>query len=182
MEAAGSTGMTCPYRVRIHPCNTPVAKLTANCYPGCMRLLFTLLLALTFPCPLQAAQAATFFPLLVQPKPPAAGDKILAKAFKQGLSEFMVKFNASVITILSDDTDGSRHQRFIVKLASGQTLLIVHNIDLAPRVKKLKVGHKVTVHGEYIWNNKGGLIHKTHLDPGNDDPHGWIQHKGKRYQ
>lgn len=91
-------------------------------------------------------------------------------------------FSATVIAILPDDMDGSRHQRFLVKLKTGQTLLMVHNIDLAPKVRNLKVGHKITAFGEYIWNDKGGLIHKTHLDPGNDDPHGWIQHKGKRYQ
>lgn len=148
-----------------------------------MKKLILLALALTAICPLNAqAPDRHLGAIYLKAKKPASGDKVLAKAFRLGRSEFMVKFNATVIAILSDDLDGSRHQRFIVKLASGQTLLIVHNIDLAPRVRNLKVGHKISAHGEYIWNNKGGLIHKTHLDPGNDDPHGWIQHKGKRYQ
>jgi len=42
--------------------------------------------------------------------------------------------------ILSDDNDGSRHQRFILRLASGQTVLIAHNIDLAPRISSLSTG------------------------------------------
>lgn len=36
---------------------------------------------------------------------------------------------------LSDDNDGSRHQRFILRLASGQTLLIAHNIDISLRIQ-----------------------------------------------
>lgn len=147
-----------------------------------MKKLILFIIALTSFSTLSARHPERSINIPLKTTKPASGDKILAKAFKSGRSEFMVRFTAAVITILSDDLDGSRHQRFIVKLKSGQTLLVVHNIDLAPRISKLKVGHKITAHGEYIWNNKGGLIHKTHLDPGNDDPHGWIIHKGKRYQ
>ena len=36
--------------------------------------------------------------------------------------------------LLADDDDGSRHQRFVIKLGNGQTLLIAHNVDLAERI------------------------------------------------
>ena len=55
-----------------------------------------------------------------------------------------------VIRVLADDLDGSRHQRFIVQLASGQTLLITHNIDIAPRISGLKAGDSVSFNGEYV--------------------------------
>ena len=93
-----------------------------------------------------------------------------------------VKAEGKVTRVLADDNTGSRHQRFIVKLASGRTLLIAHNIDLAPRVPALAAGDIIHFHGEYEWNENGGVIHWTHHDPQNRHPAGWIEHKGKRYQ
>lgn len=87
-----------------------------------------------------------------------------------------------VIRILADDNDGSRHQRFIVRLSSERTLLIAHNIDIAPRVPSIAVGDQVFFNGEYEWNDKGGVIHWTHRDPQNRHQAGWIEHKGKKYQ
>ena len=45
-----------------------------------------------------------------------------------------VSGNGVVINILSDDNEGDRHQRFILRLPSGNTILIAHNIDRAPRI------------------------------------------------
>jgi hypothetical protein len=55
----------------------------------------------------------------------------------------------TVVRVLSDDNEGSRHQRFIVRLASGRTVLIAHNIDLAPRVDGLETGDTVEFSGEF---------------------------------
>lgn len=93
-----------------------------------------------------------------------------------------VRGGGKVVRVLPDDNDGSRHQRFIVRLSSGRTLLIAHNIDLAPRVPSIRVGDTVSFNGEYEWNDKGGVIHWTHRDPQNRHQAGWIEHKGKRYQ
>ncbi len=86
-----------------------------------------------------------------------------------------------VIRLLEDDTEGSRHQRFIIREPDDTTLLMVHNIDLAPRIP---IARGDTIHfcGEYVWNNKGGLIHWTHRDSRNRHFHGWIYHKGKYYE
>lgn len=142
------------------------------------RILLCLLLASV---PLHHVQAALPVPFVSPANKLSDCDRILAKAFKNKKSGFMIKLEATIVSNLADDTEGSRHQRFIVRLASGQTLLIVHNIDLAPRVVKPKTGQRVIIHGEYIWNNKGGLVHKKHHDPQGDDPDGWILHKGRKY-
>ena len=87
-----------------------------------------------------------------------------------------------VTRILSDDVEGSRHQRFILRLASGQTVLITHNIDLAPRVDGLREGDTVAFNGEYVWNAQGGLVHWTHKDPQGRHMAGWLKHNGRTFQ
>ncbi|PKQ15700.1 MAG: hypothetical protein CVT67_08235 [Actinobacteria bacterium HGW-Actinobacteria-7] len=88
----------------------------------------------------------------------------------------------TVTRVLSDDNDGSRHQRFIIELSSGQTLLIAHNIDLAPRLPGLKVGDTVEFYGEFETNPQGGVIHWTHRDPSGSHVAGWLKYKGATYQ
>ncbi len=110
------------------------------------------------------------------------GDALVAELFKQGTSNVQAQLKGDVIAILADDLDGSRHQRFIVKLASGQTLLVAHNIDLAPRINDLSVNDSIEVFGEYEWNDKGGVMHWTHKDPAGEHINGWLLHKGVLYQ
>lgn len=93
-----------------------------------------------------------------------------------------VSGSGTVIRILADDNDGSRHQRFILQLSSGRTLLIAHNIDLAPRIAALGTGDTVRFYGEFEPNPQGGLIHWTHRDPQGHHVGGWLEHRGRRYQ
>ena len=116
------------------------------------------------------------------PRAFSGSDEALARAFKQRTSNVQVEGQGVVRRVLSDDNDGRRHQRFVVALASGQTLLISHNIDLAPRVVGLRKGDVVSFSGEYEWNAEGGVIHWTHRDPSKRHPAGWIKHNGERYQ
>jgi len=106
----------------------------------------------------------------------------IGRAFASGTSNIQVEGEGTVLRLLPDDLNGSRHQRFIVQLASGQTLLVTHNIDIAPRIDALKVGDGVRFNGEYIWNAKGGVIHWTHHDPRGRHVAGWVMHNGKTYK
>lgn len=87
-----------------------------------------------------------------------------------------------MVAILPDDIQGSRHQKFILELSNSQTVLVAHNIDLAPRVEHLGMGDIVDFYGEYEYSNKGGVIHWTHHDPRQRHPDGWLRHRGKIYQ
>lgn len=87
-----------------------------------------------------------------------------------------------VSRVLPDDTQGDRHQRFLVRLPTGQAILIVHNIDIAPRVQNLRAGDEVAFSGEFVWNDKGGLVHWTHHDPAGRHKAGWLRHAGRTYQ
>lgn len=106
----------------------------------------------------------------------------IAELYQQRAHDAQIEVSGKVIRVLPDDNDGSRHQRFIIATKRGHTLLVAHNIDLAPRVSGLKTGDDVVVYGEYEWNDKGGVMHWTHHDPANRHPHGWIRHQDKLYQ
>jgi hypothetical protein len=106
----------------------------------------------------------------------------LQSAYENHQSNVQVKGSGTVIRILKDDNKGSRHQKFILKLSSGQTTLIAHNIDLAPRINSISKGDVVQFYGEYEWNNKGGVVHWTHRDPNGRHVGGWLKHNGSTYQ
>ena len=112
----------------------------------------------------------------------ASDDSKIGRAFEAGTSNVQVEGEGVVERLLDDDLAGSRHQRFIVRLASGQTVLIVHNIDIAPRVAILQTGDSIRFYGEYVWNAQGGMVHWTHHDPEGRHVAGWLKHKGRTYQ
>jgi len=110
------------------------------------------------------------------------GSEVLAEAFANHRSDIQAQQTGIVTKPLPDETEGSRHQRFILRLPSDQTILVAHNIDLAPRIPALKAGDSVTFSGEYEWNDRGGVVHWTHRDPDGRHPAGWLKHAGKTYQ
>ena len=104
------------------------------------------------------------------------------EAYRNGVSDLIVEGTGRVERLLSDDLEGSRHQRFILRLESGQTLLVSHNIDVAPRIDALRTGDTVRFRGEYEWNQQGGILHWTHDDPKDWHADGWLEHNGVRYE
>ena len=109
-------------------------------------------------------------------------NKELIKAFKDRRSDVQLKGSGAVVKLLRDDNKGSRHQKFILKLPSGLTVLVAHNIDLAPRINSISKGDTVEFYGEYEWNKSGGIMHWTHKDPNGYHVAGWLKHNGKIYQ
>lgn len=103
--------------------------------------------------------------------------RVLFEAQRSGV---MVSTTGNVTRILSDDNKGSRHQRFLFESPQGITLLVAHNIDLAPRIP-LSIKDQVTIYGQYEWNHKGGLIHWTHHDPKKIHAGGWVIHNSIKY-
>lgn len=122
---------------------------------------------------------------------PPSQSNVPGNAFNQGSvlaaynsqqSDIQVQDSGTVVKILPDDLKGSRHQKFIVRISQDLTVLIAHNIDLAPRVDKLSVGNSIGFSGEYEWNAKGGVVHWTHHDPHNRHQDGWLEYKGRFYK
>lgn len=113
---------------------------------------------------------------------PASNTLAVVNAFMQHQQDVQVRDQGEVVKTLLDDNQGSKHQRFIARTEAGITVLIAHNIDLAPRLNNLAVGDAVSFYGEYEWNEKGGVVHWTHRDPRGRHAAGWIKHKGVTYQ
>ncbi len=106
----------------------------------------------------------------------------IANAYMLHSQDIQVMGEGEVVKVLADDNQGSKHQRFILRVPEGFTVLVAHNIDLAPRVANIAQGDKVSFYGEYVWNEKGGVIHWTHSDPRGRHVSGWLKHNGITYQ
>ena len=111
-----------------------------------------------------------------------SGDAAIVSDFQNHQSYVEVTADGTVVRVLSDQTGPSGvHERFIVQLSSrGITVLVEHNVSIGVRVPVAE-GDRVIVHGEYVWNSQGGLIHFTHHDPQGTHEAGYIQDNGQIY-
>lgn len=109
-------------------------------------------------------------------------DEKIKQAFQEQRSNIQVQSRGLIKAILPDDNNGSRHQKIILELSTGQTVLVAHNIDLSPRIQNIQKGDTVEFNGEYEYSPQGGVIHWTHHDPQNKHVGGWLKYKGQIYQ
>lgn len=101
--------------------------------------------------------------------------------FEQRRSGVEVQGTGVVSRILPDDDDGSRHQKFLLTTPSGVSILVAHNIDIAPRLEGLSKGDRVDFLGDYEWSDKGGTVHWTHHDPSGGHQAGWLRWNGRTF-
>ena len=153
--------------------------------------MIVLLIAAYFGIDLQENQLQTSTPsVTVEPTTQTSqpqnqvldGTTKIAQAFQSRKSNIQVQSQGRVVAVLKDDNDGSRHQKFILELKHGLTVLVAHNIDLSPRLDGLKKGEIVEFYGEYEYSHQGGVLHWTHHDPQKKHADGWLKYKGRTYQ
>ena len=106
----------------------------------------------------------------------------ITEAFGAQRNVPQVQGSGIVTKVLKDDTKGLKHQKFLLKVSDNITILIAHNIDLAPRVADIHEGDWISFKGEYIYTPKGGTVHWTHKDPRGNHQAGWLKHNGKTYE
>ena len=83
------------------------------------------------------------------PASASSGDGTIAAAFEAHRRGVQVQGRGVVDKLLRDDHKGEPHQRFIVRLGSGQSVMIAHNLDEAPRIDSLRSGDTVEFNGVY---------------------------------
>jgi Protein of unknown function (DUF3465) len=108
-------------------------------------------------------------------------DNEVIAAQSNHLIKVEVTVTAPIKKMLPEDDVGLPHEKFLILLSNGSTVLIAHDIKYAP-VVPVHAGDMVRIHGEYIWNAKGGLIHWTHHSDTPRHEGGWIDFGGQRYQ
>ena len=106
----------------------------------------------------------------------------IVQDFQNHRSYVEVTADGTVVTIFPDRSSSSGvHEQFVIRLSSGDiTVDVEHNISIGKRVP-VAMGDSVVVHGEYIWNSKGGLIHFTHHDPQGTHEGGYIKDNNSTY-
>jgi hypothetical protein len=119
------------------------------------------------------------------PIPPGAveatDDHEIIQAQTSNLVNAEVTGRAVVKKLLRDDVVAPRHQKFLLELTNGTTILVAHNTDVAPQVP-IQEGDQLVIHGSFIYNTKGGLIHWTHHSNSPRHQGGYIDFNGARYQ
>ena len=105
----------------------------------------------------------------------------MQQAYADHRSGLWLETSGRVSRVLSDDNEGARHQKFILELDDGHTVVVAHNIDLAERIP-VRQGLALAVRGKYEWNDRGGVIHWTHHDPDGRIQGGWIMLDHVSYQ
>jgi hypothetical protein len=108
-------------------------------------------------------------------------DSQVIAAQEAQLRKVELTVRAKVIKLLPDDREGLPHERFLLGLSNGTTLLVAHDLKMAPTVP-VEVGDTPIIRGEYIWNDRGGVIHWTHHSDTPRHEGGWIFLNGTRYQ
>ena len=105
----------------------------------------------------------------------------LEHAYYDRHSSFMSEVSGTVVRIVVDDRSEPNTQQFFIRLQNGQTVLVVHDLKGGARVP-VAIEDQVTIRGEYIWNETGGILQNTERDLSPQRRHGFIEHEGKRYQ
>ena len=111
---------------------------------------------------------------------PEPGFKVLADAYLNKESGMVAEIQGRITRLIMDQEEPAREQKFVITAINGQSLLVTHDLSKSEEVP-VAVGDTVMVRGEYVWTEPGGKLVWTTRDAGFGDRHGWIEHKGKRY-
>lgn len=110
----------------------------------------------------------------------AADDRGLHQDIVNGTNGAEVTFDA---TVLADPVESGGHERFEVRVATGEMLEVDHNTSLAPSVP-IHAGDGIIIHGQlYIDPGPRFGVHCTHAHTSSGCPSpGWIEYANNYYE
>lgn len=116
---------------------------------------------------------------------PAAISSEVCAAYRAQRSNVEITTSGTVVKVLGVYNGPSgAHENFLVATSPATgcrlTLRVAHNVDIARRIP-LAPGEAVTLHGEYIYDSRGGIMHWTHRDPRGRHQGGYVEANGERY-
>ena len=93
-----------------------------------------------------------------------------------------VEGEGEVVFFVSHDPGAVNLQKFLVRLDSGKTMLIVHDTARSKRIADLNLGDQVAFCGEYFYGQNGDEIRVDEPTPDGQPGNGWVKHKGQTYR
>ncbi|HIP75819.1 MAG TPA: DUF3465 domain-containing protein [Psychromonas hadalis] len=94
----------------------------------------------------------------------------------------MVSSLGRIIKLLEDQTSPYLAQLILIRLNSGQKLIIKHNLKASTKIADLKVGEMIKFKGVYRWNSRGGMVVSTFENKQHPKRSGWVKFADKTYQ
>jgi hypothetical protein len=116
----------------------------------------------------------------VEPSPASSSNGLHELLFRN--HSYVEAEGAVVMLIEPEKAASERRQKFVVRLASGNMILVRHDTDTAAAIEDLKLGDTVRFAGEYTFGQNGDEISNTFADPTGAHKSGWIRHNGRTYQ
>lgn len=113
--------------------------------------------------------------------PFAVDDGQIIQAQSQQARKVELTVTAPIKKLLREEDYREPHQRFLLILSNGTTVLVANDLKYGT-FAPVQEGNVVRIHGEYIWNEKGGVLHWTHKSDEPNHESGYIDFNGMRYQ
>ncbi|CAN5587272.1 hypothetical protein BH11CYA1_BH11CYA1_24920 [soil metagenome] len=108
-------------------------------------------------------------------------DTQIIQAQSQQARKVELTVTAPIEKLLREEDYREPHQRFLLALSNGTSVLVANDLEYGT-FAPVQAGNIVRIKGEYIWNERGGVLHWTHKSDEPRHESGYIDFNGMRYQ